>query len=69
MIKSQPSDKALKHQTFGKEDGQNLSSDQLERIAQIICRAKGDKSVPLDHALVLTKHLVEVKTQNMNLES
>ena len=67
MIKSQPLDKAQKHQTFGPDE--NLSSDQLERIAQIIGRHKGEKSVPLDHALVLTKHLVEVKTQNMSLET
>ena len=69
MIKSQPLDKAQKHQTFGMDEGQNLSSDQMERIAQVIGRHKADKSVPLDHALVLTKHLVEVKTQNMNLET
>ena len=30
---------------------------------------KQKKTVPLDHALVLVKHLVQVKTENLELES
>jgi len=30
---------------------------------------KQRKTVPLDHSLVLIKHLVQVKTENLELES
>lgn len=68
VIRSQPADdvKAGKHQTFG---GDDLSPAQKERIAKVVEMEKQRKTVPLDHSLVLIKHLVQVKTENLELES
>ena len=68
MIRTQPADedKAGKHQTFGPG---GLTPVQKERIAKLVQTEKQRKTVPLDHTLVLVKHLVKMKTENLELES
>ena len=66
VIKHQPADQ-MQHQTFG--GGQKLTKQQQERITSVVQTEKQKKSVPLDHAIVLVKHLVKMKTENYELET
>ncbi len=57
----------MKHTTFGGEE--TLSPEQKAQVDQLVNKAKQERSVPLDHALVLVKHLMQARSANMELET
>ena len=60
--------KTMKHTTFGGGE-ENLTADQRTKIDLLVGKARQDRSVPLDHALVLVKHLMQTRLSNMELET
>ena len=55
-----------KHQTFGQA---NFTQEQKQRAQAAIHIQKQEKSVALDHALVLVQHLLKAETVNMELKN
>ena len=59
--------KSMKHTTFGGEE--SLTEEQKSKIDVLVGKARQERSVPLDHALVLVKHLMQTRLANMELET
>ena len=63
MVKSQPD---VTRETFGSS---SISPQVQAKIIQVVDKHKKNPTVPLEHAIVLVKHLIKTKTANLELEN
>ena len=58
---------ATDRETFG--PGFSLSPQQRAQVAETLKMKRQEKTVPLEHAIVLVKHLLKAQTVNMELDN
>ena len=58
------------HATFGNhQNGKQLSLQQKDEVAGLFDQLRAEQNVPLDHILVVIKHVLHVKTQNLAMQA
>ena len=68
-VQSEADDNIRQSSNKAGRQNEQVVQQQKARVAEVLRQQKQEKLVPIDHALVLVKHLVHLKTANLELET